>query len=407
MPGQIRRRQTKDGKQGNPQAVFQRAHPTKPGARLTTTRTFATVKEARSWLAEMTVRHDSDPLARPDRAKTSFVSLVETWKKVNASEWEPRTRNRYAQIVRTHLMPAFGNDKVSAISRERVEDYLADLAVQVKPDTYPNGKPNPHAGQAYSSGTVHKVHTTLSSIMAVAVKRRMIATNPCHGLKRKAAPRKELTILTQDEVHALADTIATLPYPKQPYAPNRTLILTAAYTGLRASELHALRRRDVDLENGVVHVRRALKGWADDGTPIFGEPKTRESKRTVDLAEEIAELLTAHISPGGSPDDLVFTNSERNCIRQTPWYREQFKPARDLALPEHPELTFHDLRHCFISWLLAAGVDLVTVAAQAGHANPAITAKVYAHVIPKPVSPVRAALSRNVVPVDFQQKQPS
>jgi integrase len=66
--------------------------------------------------------------------------------------------------------------------------------------------------------------------------------------------------------------------------PNRTLILTAAYTGLRASELHALRRRDVDLENGVVHVRRELNSWAPDGTPIFGEPKTRESKRTVDLA---------------------------------------------------------------------------------------------------------------------------
>jgi integrase len=38
-------------------------------------------------------------------------------------------------------------------------------------------------------------------------------------------------------------------------------VLTAAYTGLRASELHALRRRDVDLENGVIHVRRALKSW--------------------------------------------------------------------------------------------------------------------------------------------------
>jgi integrase len=99
----------------------------------------------------------------------------------------------------------------------------------------------------------------------------------------------------------------------------------------------------------------------------------------------------------------VFTNSEGNCIRQVPWYREQFKPARDLALPEHPELTFHDLRHCFISWLLAAGVDLLTVAKQAGHANPAITAKTYGHVMPSQGSRVKAAFSRrsNVVAVDF------
>jgi hypothetical protein len=81
MPGQIRRRQTTDGGKGKPQAVFQRAHPTKPGKRLTTTKTFATVKDAKSWLAEMTVKHDADPLARPDRAKTTCAALVETWVK--------------------------------------------------------------------------------------------------------------------------------------------------------------------------------------------------------------------------------------------------------------------------------------------------------------------------------------
>jgi integrase len=412
MPGQIRRRTTTDGKQGNPQAIFQRAHPTKPGKRLTQTRTFGTVKEARSWLAEMTVKYDRDPHARPDRAKTTFDELVKQWKTANAHGWSQRTSQRYEQILRTHLEPAFGSERVSAITRERVRDFLAQLAGTRKPDKHPGGRKNPHAGRAYAPGTIHKAHTVLSSIMAEAVERRMVSTNPCHGLNPggkflQPERTKELVVLSEDEVHKLADAIAALPHPKQPYAPNRMLILAAAYTGLRASELHALRRRDVDLEGGVVHVRRALKGWDDNGHPVFGDPKTRESKRTVDLADDIARLLADHFAgePGG-PDDLVFTNSDRGVIRQSSFMNKHFGPARELALPDHPDYTFHDLRHCFVSWLLAAGVDLMTVAKQAGHANPAITAKVYAHAMPSTGSKVKAAFKSrtgNVIEVDFKK----
>ena len=51
-----------------------------------------------------------------------------------------------------------------------------------KPAQHPGGRKNPHAGRAYAPGTIHKVHTVLSSIMSEAVERRMLPMNPCHGL---------------------------------------------------------------------------------------------------------------------------------------------------------------------------------------------------------------------------------
>jgi integrase len=340
--------------------------------------------------------HNKNPHARPDRAKTSFDELVTQWKAVNAGGWSPGTAERYEQVLSTHLLPEFGNQPVSAISRERVRDYLARLQGTRQPDHLRSGKKSARAGELYSPATVRKVQTVLSSIMSEAVERQMVTTNPCHRLGKVLQPErlKDLRVLTQAEVHALADGCTH----------HHDLILTAAYTGLRAGELQALRPRDIDLENGQLHVRRAIKGW-QGGEPIFGEPKTKGSRRTVDLADDIAELLRVRIQ-GKAANDLVFTNTTGGAIRQSNFGKKHFNAARDTAIPDHPEFTFHDLRHCFVSWLLAAGVDLMTVAQQAGHANPAITAKRYAHVMPSSSSKVKAAFQSrtgNVIEVDFRQ----
>jgi integrase len=413
-PQGIRYFKTKDGSRGRPSAVFQRPHPTAPGKRLTETKTFDTEADALLWLSEQRVKHAQEPDAAPNRNKTTFAQLVERWKKARYPTLAPSTRARYEQVVANHLMPRFGATPVVKMTRMVVRDYLADVQSDgVKPDARSDGKPNPHGGTAYSPGTIHKIHTTLSSIMAEAIERGLIKDNPCHGLNgsgKLLTPErtKDMEVLSEAEVRKLAEAIATLPYPKQPYAPNRVVILVAAYSGLRASELFALRRRDVDLENGEIHVRRAIKAWPTGGEPVFGDPKTRKSTRDVPIMDEIHAVLTAHLSPGGHPDDLVFTNSEGNCIRRVPFYAKQFKPARDLALPHHPDVTLHDLRHCFCSWLLEAGVPLATVSEWAGHGNAAITAARYIHAMKKASGSARFSLSRgkdnNVVAVDFAKK---
>jgi integrase len=404
-------------KEGKPQAIFQRDHPGKPGKRITTTKMFNSKREANDWLAEQRVTYNRDPGARPDRAKTKFPDLVEQWKRIKWAALEPRSRARYEQIVRQHLMPEFGEAKVGDITREWVRDYLAGLTtngqVATITDRDGNRKPNPRAGQPYAAGTIHKVRTTLSSIMSEAVERKMVTSNPCHSIKRndfrdvvQDEPRK-MEFLTPDQIDALADAIDLdrkgQRRPGREGNRYRVLVLTAAYTGLRASELHALRVRDIDLENGLLTVSRSLKEWknsalGEPGVAIFGTTKTKKP-RSVELDDQLVADLAAYLAPdpGGTPplpDSLVFVNAGGGPIHEVTWLRNWYKPAVKRALPELTgQLRFHDLRHTYVSLLIAAGIHPKEIAAQAGHASVAMTMDRYGHLSPAASPKIKSGLA--------------
>jgi len=383
MDGNIRMRKQLDGSKRY-QARYSRAHPSKPGQRLVNVKTFGLKKDAQNWLAEQHVRYNRDPHARPDRAKMPFSKLVEQWWSVKASKLQPKSADRYEQVLRAHLTPEFGQAPVASINREWIRDFLAGLASQTKTTTDAAGHTT--VEPKYAPGTLHKIHTTLSSIMQEAVVRGIVTANPCRGVAADVVrpQTRQMDCLTPAEVALLADAIT--PHYKD-------LIYVAAYTGLRAGELHALRVKDVDLTQGRIRVSRALKVWRQ-GTPEFGSTKT-DKPRTVELAPEILELLTAHIHsiPHPTPDSLVFTNAAGGPIHQVAWLRNHFKPATSKALPDHPTLRFHDLRHTFVTMLIQQGVNVKAIANQAGHASAAMTLDRYSHYFPADDAKVKNALS--------------
>src|SRR5213079_1153760 len=122
-------------------------------------------------------------------------------------------------------------------------------------------------------GTVRNVYAVLRTACAKGVRLGMLAASPAAQIDLPRQRREEMLFLTADEVRAVAEKI-DVHY--------RVLVYLAAYTGLRAGELLALRRQDLDLLRGVLHVRRALKDV--NGRLEFGEVKTEGSRRTITLA---------------------------------------------------------------------------------------------------------------------------
>jgi integrase len=126
-------------------------------------------------------------------------------------------------------------------------------------------------------------------------------------------------------------------------------------------------------------------------------PKSEEA-RTVVLCDELNLALAAHIPADAHPDDLVFTSMRSKtatptAIHQVAFLRNHFKPARQAALPDHPNLRFHDLRHTFVSLLIAQGVNVKVIASQAGHSSAAFTLDVYGQLMPGSNDELRSALS--------------
>jgi integrase len=163
------------------------------------------------------------------------------------------------------------------------------------------------------------------------------------------------------------------------------LILVAASTGARRSELIALRWSDVDLEDGKVRIARGIVLGLDG---LVEKDTKTHSVRTVALDDTTVDALTVHrsgaltrLSAGGldwEPTSFVFTPAVDG---STPWFPDsasrRFRRLCEAAGVGGVRL--HDLRHYVATRLLANGVDVRTVAGRLGHRNAATTLNVYAH----------------------------
>jgi len=144
-------------------------------------------------------------------------------------------------------------------------------------------------------------------------------------------------------------------------------------------ELLGLTWADVDLDEGVVRVRRQIDR---EGNRV--EPKTPQAKRAIVLMPALSRLLREHriASPYSAPGDFVFASQ----IGEAMEHRNVAQRGLDRAVrlaelddPGKPKLRFHDLRDGFASALIAQGADVVFLSRQLGHASPQITLGTYAH----------------------------
>jgi integrase len=162
----------------------------------------------------------------------------------------------------------------------------------------------------------------------------------------------------------------------------RPVAAVCAYAGLRLSEALGLRWRDVDLKAGTLTVSAQL-GPDGDRVPL----KTAASAATVPMLPVLAAELRAHRCSFAEqalswvrPDALVFTTSRGKPHGRRNVLRAVYAAGDDAGLNRDglERVGVHDLRHSFVAVALAAGLTLPEAAALARHANPRVTATVYA-----------------------------
>lgn len=187
------------------------------------------------------------------------------------------TDNTMAGLVRMldrHVLPTFDKRRISSITSEDVEQWIARLA----------STPTQRGGKPLRPSTVKHAFIAANKVFRYALRHRLIGHNPATGTvlprvqhNEKFAPQ----FLSGAEVEALA---AALSGP----APDDLLVRVGAYCGLRAGELVALRAGDVDVHRERIRVQRTLvrtqEGWREDS------PKSANSSRTVPMNKELAAL---------------------------------------------------------------------------------------------------------------------
>ena len=282
--------------------------------------------------------------------------------RVRSGQWRQRTYDAHCYHLQSHLLPVLARRRVSAITVEDVADLITAMRMQ-----------------GISKKTIAGALSSLHSILRYALRRGWVVTDPVARLEHHERPRpvpRRQRALGREQIAGL------LPACPPRY---RLLVATALFTGMRISELLGLVWADIDIREGLIHVRGQLSRGGRGEPPRRVAPKTPSAVRDIPLTPQLAGALREqpHRAARCGPNDWVFATSNgtplghRNAQR-----RALSRAARDAGLDDGdwPPLRFHDLRHVFASHLIVdLGLDVAQVSRILGHARLTITLDVYTH----------------------------
>lgn len=334
-------------------------------------KTFETKKAAKVWVSDREDDMRRGEWIDPDKGKATVGEIAERWEQL-AGKTGTRANRRHLvqQLGRLEDIP------VGQLRTPHITEWVAEL----------------EAGRSWAGNepvavsTIRTLCAQLSGALHNAVEDGLIAKVP--RIPRPAKPPQSISrseLVTVEEVRALAEAARVGVKGTRNGGGVRAsatlsrMILTAAGTGLRPGELAGLRVRSVDfLRREISVLEQAGTLATDERRPL----KTKASRRVVPFGDDVLELLSTELRENPvddraenvfrSPRGLTFT---ANTVANT------FRRLRDhLGLDE--TVTFKSLRHFYASTLIAAGTSVVTTAEYLGHASPAITLEVYAHLWP-------------------------
>jgi integrase len=307
---------------------------------------------------------------------------------LDALDLEAATVAGYRRIFALHVNPAIGAVRLDKVTPTRLAKLYADLQ---RPD--PSRR---RAASGLSRNTVHKVHVALSAMFEAARWDHLIGFNPARQRKSVKAPTARAIKSDQAEMVAWtgAQLCAFLTWNRDTLNDDvHALWWLIAHTGLRRSEVLALRWSDVDLDRQRIKVRRAL----DTGLSAARRAEVKGTKsgraRVVDIDAETVKVLKQWKSERGSlslefarADAYVFgtlDGSPRNPMSVSEMFtRRVAKASKALGADALPVITLHGLRHTHATVLLEAGENPKVVQERLGHTTITTTMDTYSHVTP-------------------------
>jgi integrase len=355
-------------------------------------KTFGTKREANAFLAQIEAAKNSGTYVSPHAGRVLFGEHAREW--MAARRTAKTTTARDESVMRVHVIAQWGSWPLSRIDELSVQKWVTGLA------------------DRRSQAVVSKSLQLTSGVMRSAVRNRLIAVNPCEGVKVPPARKQDVAdlIISRSE---LRDVLL----PEVPHR-HRALIATAAGTGLRWGEAVGLCRDTVDLDRARLSVIRTVIE-VNGNTSMKPFPKSSAGRRTIPVPPWVASLLREHLDTyrlGAA--GLVFANEVGGALRRSLFRSRVWRPALvragllgtvtveddkfaaywtdDDGTPDHTlfrtraaavkhvakhqagGLRFHDLRHSYATWLVDDGVPPTMVMRVMGHEKVTTTLELYA-----------------------------
>ncbi|MGE5057232.1 MAG: tyrosine-type recombinase/integrase [Acidobacteriota bacterium] len=323
----------------------------------------------------------------------NFMHFVEdTYEKTVLPLLASSVQPTYRGAIRKHLKPVFASYALRDMTPVALQAYFSGL--HKKSVSYP---------------TIVKVRDALSSVLRAAVEYEYLQKNPLESLKLPPDKRGKQAKpwITPQQFFQMLDLIS------EPYA---TIVYTAVFTGLRVSELAALKWRCIHKDSITIEQRFCRGDWsctksdASAATIAVGEKLVERIQRLKELTVSIRAgraLRQCKVVKQDGPDHLVFPSVYKGKpLNDGNILRRHIKPAA--ALLKLKKVSWHVLRRSYGTWMVQAGADPKSVQGQMRHSRIGTTMDIYAQFVPegqrKAVNQLATYVEENVpnVPLVFQ-----
>ena len=318
-------------------------------------RTFSTKKAADAWLvnARGEVR---DGTHTAESASITVAEMGELWlRRADMDGLEVTTVAQYRQHLRYHIEPLLGGDvRLSKLTTPEIEGFRDKLVA------------------TRSRAMTKKVLSSLKTLLSEAQRQGRVAQNVALPVRAPSDKRhkKRMEIPSKDEINIL---LASTPERWRPF------IVTAVFTGMRASELRGLLWKNIDLNRRVIEVRQRA-----DKFNRIGALKSAKATRDIPMGPSVLNALREWRlrSP---KSDFVFSNGVGRVESYANIMNRYFYPTQIAAglIDEagKPKFGLHALRHFFASWLIDRGFQPKRIQLLMGHSSITVTYDVYGHLL--------------------------
>lgn len=295
--------------------------------------------------ADIVLRPLNSGAVRPQSA----ITLNDFWHLYFVPEMLPTlkfsTGKMYVSLANKHLLPYFGEQRLSDIQRVQVQHFV----IEKQP-------------QGYSVQTLSHLRDLLSKILETAKSWGWLQENVARGVKLPPMERvRKARVLTVAEIAKLLEALTE---------PVRTMFFLGLGLGLRIGELLPLRIADLDLGAGLLYVRR------DFYRGHLQTPKTARSERQFELPLLLVNVLKQYLENRKRQSDLLFPSSAGNCFDDRNLIRREIQPVCDrLGIPR---FSWHTLRHTFSTIAENNRVPISAIQSLLGHTSPSTT-MLYTH----------------------------
>lgn len=287
--------------------------------------------------------------------KLKISQIIDLWKKDKKQYVKKSTYSAYVLLVENHLLPYFG--EMEEVKEEDVQKFVFKKLEQ-----------------GLSQKTIKDILIVLKMVLKYGIKYKYLEYQDIDIKFPTQRENEQLEVLNRSNQKKIMD------YIENNFTFKNLGIYLCLSSGLRIGELCALKWENLDIDNGIITVRKTIQRIyiVDEGRKrteiVIDTPKTKNSIRDIPMTTDLLRVIKP-LKKVVNNDYYVLTNDVKPTEPRT--YRNYYK--RLMKKLDIPELKFHGLRHSFATRCIESKCDYKTVSVILGHSNISTTLNLYVH----------------------------